>query len=299
MKSRFRKETLGRSIVTFWGIFIIALTLAITYFLFYKGINTFTQHGHNLMEFLFGAVWDPNVKPGQNGGLTGSAVFIAGSVTVSLLALLIATPFSIASALFITEISPELGKKLLQPALEIFVGIPSVVYGWVGVTVLCPLIADVFHLVFGGESVLAAGIVLALMIFPTITSVSADAMRGVSRDFKEASYALGSTRWQMIRHVALPSCLPGILTGVVLGLARAFGEALAVSMVIGGRLAFPRNILSQTSTLTTQIASAMGSAVNGTEWIDSLWSMALLLFIISFLFIVIIRIIGRKQKGAK
>ena len=296
MKSYFLKENLGRMIVTFFGIFIIIITLAITFFLFGKGMATFTNHNHNIFQFLFGSDWEPSSQYGQKSGTIGSAIFIVGSITISSLALLIATPFSVATSIFIAEISTKFGKKVLQPVIEIFVGIPSVVYGWVGVTVLCPFIATTFHLPFGGESVLAGAIVLSVMIFPTIASVSTDAIRAVPHDYKEASYALGSTRWQMISRIVIPSALPGILTGVVLGLSRAFGEALAVSMVIGGRIAFPKNIFSQTSTLTTQIASGMGATVDGTEWIDSLWSMALLLFIISFLFILIIRIIGRKGK---
>jgi phosphate transport system permease protein len=173
-----------------------------------------------------------------------------------------------------------------------------VVYGWVGLTVLVPFIADIFKLPYG-FSVLAGGIVLAVMIFPTITSVSTDAIRNVPPEYREASYALGSTRWQMIWRVILPSAVPGILTGVVLGLARAFGEALAVAMVIGRMDRFPQGILSATNNLTSKITADMGNTTSGTEWNDALWSMALLLFVISFLFIVLIRIIGRKGAATK
>jgi phosphate transport system permease protein len=296
LKNKFLREQLGKIVVSFFGILIIAITLAITFFLFYQGSATFTVHKNNLLTFLFGSLWDPGIELNQNNHQVGSLVFIVGSLAVSLLALLLATPLALAVALFTTEISPKFGKRIIQPAIEIFVGIPSVVYGWVGVMVLCPFIANVFGLVFGGESLLAAGIVLALMIFPTIASVSTDALRSVPRKYKEASYALGSTRSQMMGRVNLPAAFPGILTGIILGLARAFGEALAVSMVLGGRLGFLNGLLSQTATLTTQIASAMGTAVNGTEWTDSIWSMALLLFIISFILILAIRIVTRKKK---
>jgi phosphate ABC transporter, permease protein PstC len=299
LKNKFFKEQLGRIIVSFFGIFIIVITLAITFFLFYQGSATFTVHKNNLVTFLFGSYWDPSILANQNNHQIGSAIFIIGSLSVSLLALLFATPLALAVALFTTEISPKLGKRFIQPAVEIFVGIPSVVYGWVGIMVLCPFIANVFGLVFGGQSILAAAIVLTLMIFPTIASVSTDALRNVPRKYKEASYALGATRAQMMWKVNIPAAFPGILTGIILGLARAFGEALAVSMVLGSRLSFPNGLLSQTATLTTQIAMAMGIAVNGTELTDSVWSMALLLFVISFLLILAIRVVTKKKKEDK
>ena len=272
------------------GIFIIILTLAIGAFLFYKGVATFTVHRHTVWEFLFSSNWAP-AEQGE-GGSVGAAYFIVGSIFISTFALLISTPFSIATALFMTEISPTLGKKLLQPAVEIFTGIPSVVYGWVGLTVLVPWIAKVFALPYG-YSVLAGSLVLALMIFPTITSVSADAIRNVPIEYTEASYGLGSTRWQLIRKVIFPAALPGILTGVVLGLARAFGEALAVAMVIGKTQAFPQGLLSPATNLTAAITSDMGNTTNGSEWNDALWTMALLLLLISFFFIILIRLAGK------
>lgn len=289
-KQKVKSEYLGRTIVTIFGIFIILLTLAITGFLVYKGSLTFIVDKHSITEFLFSSKYKP-ADTGM-GGAVGAAIFIVGSLIISLLALLIATPFSIAAAIFMTEISPKLGKRLLQPAIEIFVGIPSVVYGFVGLTVLVPLIATVFNLPFG-FSILAGALVLSVMIFPTITSVAVDAIRSVPAEFKEASYGLGSTRWQLIYKVILPAAIPGVLTGVVLGLARAFGEALAVAMVIGKTPAFASSLLSPTTNLTAEITLDMGNTANGSEWNDSLWSMALLLLVISFIFIVLIRLVGR------
>ncbi|WP_330601186.1 phosphate ABC transporter permease subunit PstC [Caproicibacter fermentans] len=206
---------------------------------------------------------------------------------------MIATPFSLAAAIFMAVISPRVSNRLLQPAVEIFVGIPSVVYGWVGLTVLVPLIQKIFNLQYG-YSVLAGGIVLAVMIFPTITSVSADSIRNIPLQYQEAAYGLGSTRWQVIRRVLIPAARPGILTGVILGLARAFGEALAVAMVIGKMKAFPTGILSPTNNLTAAIASDMGGAADGGEYNIALWTMALLLLVISFAFILIVRKISSK-----
>ncbi len=296
-KSMFQKEYLGRTIVTIAGLFIIVLTISIGAFLFYRGTATFTANHHSVAEFLFSPLWEPAQQ--GSGGKVGAAIFIFGSILISLFALVLATPFSIAAAIFMTEISPRLGKRVLQPAVEIFVGIPSVVYGWVGLTVLVPFIAKVFDLPYG-YSVLAGSIVLAVMIFPTITSVSVDAIRSVPIEYKEASYGLGSTRWQLIHHIVVPAALPGILTGVVLGLARAFGEALAVAMVIGKMQAFPENLLlSPTTNLTAEITADMGNTTLGSEVNNALWSMALLLLLISFCFILIIRIIGKMGANEK
>jgi phosphate transport system permease protein len=174
----------------------------------------------------------------------------------------------------------------------------SVVYGWVGLTILVPFLAKIFDLAYG-YSVLAGSIVLAVMIFPTITSVSADAIRSVPPDYREAAYGIGSTRWQMIYKVVVPAAMPGILTGIVLGLARAFGEALAVAMVIGKMQAFPTSLLSATTNLTSEITADMGNTTEGSEWNNALWSMALLLLLISFLFILLIRFIGRREADKK
>jgi phosphate transport system permease protein len=287
-----KKEYLGRFFVTACGLFIILLTMSIGAFLLYKGMGTFTIYHHTLTEFLFSSNWNP-ADDFTGGGQVGAAIFIFGSIIICFLALLIATPFSLAAAIFMAEISPKISTKILQPAVEIFVGIPSVVYGWVGLTILIPFIENVFHLQVG-FSVLAGSIVLAVMIFPSITSVSADSLKNVPGEYREAAYGLGSTRWQVICKVILPAARPGILTGIILGLARAFGEALAVAMVIGKMKAFPKNILSPTNNLTSAIASDMGGATEGGEYNIALWTMALLLLVISFTFILVVRKVSSK-----
>ena len=143
---------------------------------------------------------------------------------------------------------------------------------------------------------LAASIVLAVMIFPTITTVAADAIRSIPQDYRQAAYGLGSTRWQVISRVVVPAATPGIFTGIILGLARAFGEALAVAMVIGKTRAFPASLLSPTNNLTAAIAADMGNSANGGEQNLALWTMALLLFLMSMLFIFLIHATSRKGK---
>lgn len=294
--SNNKKGMIGKSIVTICGLFVIFITLAIGAFLFYKGSGTFSKYGHSISEFLFSPNWSPK-DDFTGGGHVGAAVYIMGSITTCALAILLAVPFSLSAAIFITEIAPKFGSKIIQPAVEIFVGIPSVVYGWIGLTILVPFIQKVFKLPIG-FSVLAAGIVLAIMIFPSITTVSADAIKGVPDKYKQAAYGLGSTRWQTIYKVILPSAKTGVFTGIILGLARAFGEALAVAMVIGKMRGFPKNIFSPTINLTSAIASDMGGAAEGGEYNIALWTMALLLFLISLFFIILVHSISsRKEKN--
>ncbi len=292
----FTKETFWRGLVTGCGLFIILLTLAIGAFLVVNGAGTFTKYHHSIFEFLFSSEWAPVDSATEGGGKVGAAIYIVGSLLTCGLALIFVLPFSLAVAIFITEISPKAGKSAFQPAIEIYAGVPSVVYGWIGLTVLVPFIRDTFHARMGGYSVLAASIVLAVMIFPTITTVAADAIRSVSNDYRDAGYCLGSTRWQVISRVVLPAATPGIITGVVLGLARAFGEALAVAMVIGKTRAFPASLLSPTNNLTAAIASDMGNTAYGGEYNLALWTMALLLFLISMLFIFVIHLISGGAK---
>ena len=271
-RGMFTKEYLWRTIVTLCGLFVIVLTLGIGGFLVYKGSGTFLKFNHSICG----------------------------------LALFIATPFALGSAIFMTEISPKFGEKFYRPVIQIFAGIPSVVYGWVGLTVLVPFIRDMFHRQVG-HSILAAGIVLAIMIFPTITSVSADAIRSVPKDYRMGAYGMGSTRWQTIYKIVLPASASGIFSGIILGLARAFGEALAVAMVIGQTTALPDSIFSTTKSLTTEITAQMGNAMEGGETKTALWTLALLLFLISLLFIFLIHFLsakqseesGNKKKGAK
>ena len=292
----FKRETGGRTLVTVCGLFLIVLTLVIGVFLIVRGSGTFIQFHHSLTEFLFSTDFNPTDTEGVSGGTVGSAIFLLGTLETCGLALLIAVPFSIASAIFITEISPESGEKIFQPAIEIFVGIPSVVYGWLGMTTLIPFIRTAFNAPDSGYSVLAAGIVLSIMIFPTITTVSADAIRSVPQSYRAASYGLGSTRWQMIWHVVLPAALPGMLTGVILGLTRAFGEALAVSMVLGNAGKAATGILSSTASLRTKIAAQMGDTAAGGEYNMALWTMGLVLFIMSIISILLIHLISYRSK---
>ncbi|ACO84688.1 phosphate ABC transporter permease subunit PstC [Clostridium botulinum] len=284
-----RNEYIGRGLSTICGVLIVFLTLSIIFFVALKGITVFSK-GVSLKEFLFSTNWSPDNDVPRFGALN----FIAGSTFVSIGAVILSAPVSIALAIFINYISPKLGDKVLKPALELFVGIPSVVYGWLGISILLPIIKRIYG--GTGFSILAGIIVLSIMILPTIASISVDAIKVVPKSYLQASYGLGATRWQTISNVIVPSAKDGILTGIILGLARAFGEALAVQMVIGNSIQFPNKLLNPASTLTSVITMDMANTIGGTVWNDALWALALLLLIISFLFIIAIRIISRRRE---
>jgi len=285
----FLTEYLGRTLVTLCGLLMIGITISIIGFIMSKGIQSFTQSHISLSDMLFSKNWNPSDATNPT---YGSLIFIVGSILVSVGAVIIAAPIAISLAVFMNYISPKFGEKILIPVLEILVGIPSVVYGLLGATILVPLIRNTFGRV--GFSLIAGIIVLSVMILPTIASIASDAVRAVPKDYLEASYGLGSTRWQAIKLAIVPAAKANILTAIVLGLARAFGEALAVQMVIGNTIKFPNGIFDPTVTLTGILAMDMSNTINGTAWNNALWTLAMILLFISFFFILIIRLIGRK-----
>ena len=290
-------------------IFIVALLLA---FIAWQGIQLFVKDGVPVAQ-IFSPTWQPdNTSPNVNFGLLP---FIAGTVYVTVVALVISTPVSVGLALFLSEVAPKWARAIVQPALEIFVGIPSVVWGWLGITILVPFLSGTFSgdISLGlpivgtlitvpgfltGFSWLAGSLVLSIMIVPTITSVSYDAFRAVPQELRTGSLALGTTRWQTIRHVLIPSALTGVLTAVVLGMTRAAGEALAVQMVIGNSPSMPAAITQPVTTLTSQITLDMGNTVFGEPWQDALWTMSLVLLVISITSVVLVRLINERRMGA-
>ncbi|MDS0524962.1 phosphate ABC transporter permease subunit PstC [Clostridium sp. SHJSY1] len=289
-KERLLNEYLGKTFASICGLLIIVITISIIVFIAQKGLQLFIKGNFSITQFLFSDKWKPGGSPASYGALA----FILGSTLVSIGAVMISAPVAISLGIFVNVISKKLGNKVIKPSLEILVGIPSVVYGWVGVSVLVPFIKE--HGGGIGYSLLAGILVLALMILPTIATLSIDAIKSVPGEHIEASYGLGATRWQTIKNVIIPGSKSGILTGVVLGIARAFGEALAVQMVIGNTVKLTADLMSPSATLTSIITMDMANTASGTAWNDALWSLALILLIISFLFILIVRRIEKRSE---
>jgi phosphate transport system permease protein len=286
---------------------MIAIVVLLLLFISWQGIQLFVKDGYSLGTIL-SPTWDPLADTPAFGLLP----FIAGTLVVTAGALLISTPLSVGLAAFLSEVAPNWARSIVQPALEIFVGIPSVVWGWLGLTTLVPFLSDTFSgplvvslpvvgKVFSmpgfltGFSWLAGSLVLSVMILPTITSVSYDSFRAVPQELRTGSLALGTTRWQTIRHILVPAALPGILTAVVLGMTRAAGEALAVQMVIGNSPTLPAAITQPVTTLTSQITLDMGNTVFGEPWQDALWTMSLVLLVLSVGSVVLVRLINKRR----
>ncbi|MBW4080534.1 phosphate ABC transporter permease subunit PstC [Paenibacillus sp. S150] len=284
------EDFIGRAYMSFCVLLLIVIIISMVYFVASKGISTFISGDVKVSDFLFGTKWSPEADSPSYGAFP----FIAGSFLVTLLAALIASPLSLCAALFMTEIVPGWGKKLLQPVIELLSGIPSVVYGFVGLSVIVPFLRNTFP--GQGIGVAAGALVLSVMILPTITSVAADALASLPQSQKESSFALGATRWQTIARVILPTTFPAIMTGVVLGMARAFGEALAVQMVIGNAPFVPRSLFESASTLTSVITLSMGNTTMGSPQNNALWSMALVLMLMTFVFVLLVRMLEGRNK---
>lgn len=292
-KKGTKGELRGRLLVTSCALILIIATIAITAFLTIKGLQSFIVDEINPLEFLTSKNWNPTNSDNPE---YGAFPFIFGSLAVTLLAALVASPLGIGGAIFMTEIAPVWGKRVLQPVIELLVGIPSVVYGFIGLTVLVPIIRNVFEGSATGFSLLTGTVVLSVMILPTITTIATEAMGALPNSLREGSYALGATRWQTTWRVLIPAALPALLTAIVLGMARAFGEALAVQMVIGNVRDLPTSLLDPAATLTTIITLNMGHTTYGSVENNTLWSMGLILLIISFMFILIIRYLSSRRK---
>ncbi len=241
--SRYFADRTSKYIVLICASVSIVILLAIAIFIVKEGLPAFREVG--LFNFLFGTEW----RPGRDE--FGILPMIIGSVVVTLGAMILAVPLGIGCAILLAEVAPPRIRALLRPAVELLVGIPSVVYGLVGMILLVPMVRQIGG---SGYSIAAASIVLMAMVLPTIISISEDSIRAVPRGHKEAALALGATRWQTIWHVLLPAARPGIVAGVILGMGRAIGETMAMIMVIGNAVIIPTSPLDPARTLTGNIA---------------------------------------------
>lgn len=259
---------------------------AIVVFIGQQGLMTFTEVSP--FEFFFSSKWDPTE------GNYGAFSFIFGSIAVTLLAVALGAPLGLAGAIFMAKVAPPWLREIMRPATDLYTAVPSVVYGFIGLTILVPFIREYFH-VSTGFGLFAAGLILAVMILPTIISISEDALRAVPKSLEEASLALGATRWQTIWNVVLPAALPGVLTAIILAMARAIGETMAVQMVIGNTPQLAKSLFAPTSTLPSEIVVEMGNTPFGSAWGNSLFLMALVLLLLSLAMIIVIRRIGERK----
>ncbi|GIO88435.1 phosphate transport system permease protein [Paenibacillus faecis] len=288
IKQHIMEEWTGKVFTSLCIVLLVVTIFSLVYFVATKGFSSFIKDGISIGEIFGGTQWKPEGEPPFYGALP----FIIGSFSTSIMAAIIAAPLSICAALFMVEIMPKIGRKYLQPAIELLAGIPSVVYGFVGLSVIVPFYRDIFP--GQGLGIAAGATVLSIMILPTMTSIATDALAALPPGLKEGSYALGATRWQTLARIVIPTTLPSLMTGVVLGMARAFGEALAVQMVIGNAPHIPRSLFESASTLTSAITLSMGNTVMGSPQNNVLWTLALILMLMTFVFVFIVRWLERR-----
>lgn len=271
------------------GIFAIGFVLLISIYLVISGLPAIREVG--LADFLFGTEWASNHKTDPKFGILP---FILTSVYGTAGAIIIGVPIGFLTAVFLAKVAPPKLAAVVRPAVDLLAGIPSVVYGLVGMIVLVPAIRVAFHLP-AGDSLLAAIIVLAVMILPSIVSVSETALRAVPREYEEASLALGATKLETYFRVSAPAARSGIAAAVVLGVGRAIGEAMAILMVAGNAANMP-SLLSSVKFLTTAIASEMSYASVGSLQRNALYSIGLVLFLFIMAINVLLNLLLKRDK---
>ncbi|WP_283705496.1 phosphate ABC transporter permease subunit PstC [Clostridium perfringens] len=287
-KSKYFIESLTEKIFLISASVAVISLLLIIGFVFYKGLRPFIIEGYSFWDFMFGTQWIPSANK------YGILPMIVASLGATIGALLIGVPVGILTSIFIAEIAPKKIAKIMSGAVELLAGIPSVLYGVFGLAIIVPTIQEVFNLP-KGQSLLAVIIVLAIMMLPTVITVSETAIRAVPNAYKEGSLALGASKTETIFKVIVPAAKSGIMTGVVLGIGRAIGETMAVILVAGNTPVIPSSIMDSVRPLTTNIALEMGYAF-GTHQ-EMLFATGVVLFT----FILILNLVLSKlsNKGGK
>jgi phosphate ABC transporter permease protein PstC len=280
-----RREKIIALVLLVTALSAISGLALITAFIFKEGLPIMMKVG--LGKFIFSSEWYPTE------GDFGIFPMIVGSLAVTAGAMVIGVVFGLGCAVLLTQFAPPRLVSIIKPSIELLAGIPSVVYGFMGVVILVPLIRD--YLGGPGLSVLAASVVLGIMVLPTITSISVDALQAVPRSYREGSIALGATVWQTTHRVVLRAARSGIVAAVILGMGRAVGETMAVIMVAGNTLDVPQSLLDPVRTLTSNIALEMGYAAGDHR--KALFATGVVLFVIIMMLNTIAMAVSRQRKG--
>ncbi|MDY0188064.1 MAG: phosphate ABC transporter permease subunit PstC [Syntrophus sp. (in: bacteria)] len=287
--TRHGKEKLIK--LFFLGIATVSILILglIVVFLFREGVPIFREV--SIHNFLFGKEWYPTYDPPEYGIWP----LIVGSLVVTVLSSLIAVPLGVLSAIFIAEIAPVAIRDFLKSAIELLAGLPSVVLGFFGMVVLAPWMQEALDLPTG-LNIVNASFMLAIMAIPTISSISEDALYAVGKEFKEASYALGATRYETITRVIVPTALSGISAAVILGMARAIGETMVVLMVAGGAAAMPEGLFDPVRPMPASIAAEMGEAPFRSGHYHALFATGIVLFFLTLFFNLIADYVSNRFK---
>ena len=270
------KDKIMKYVLT--GIACVAVLVIFLIIVFIAGNSVDAISSVGILDFIFGSEWDPEE------GIYGAFPVILGTILVTIGAMAIAIPLGVGCALYISEIAPSKYRSILKPVCEIFAGIPSVVYGFFGLVVLVPFLRETFDVTYG-LSWLAASLLLGIMAMPTIISISEDALHAVPQSYREASLAMGASRWETTMKVVFPAAISGVSAAIILGIGRAIGETMAVMMVTGNVALVPDplwNIFSLITTITGTMASEMPEVVVGSTHYSALFLLALILLVIVF-----------------
>ena len=295
-------DRLFRGSSRFAAFVLVALLIAIGVLLFANSRLTWQTFG---LSFITGLTWDPVAS------VYGAMAFIVGTILASLIAIAIAAPIGIMTSLYLSELAPRRTATPLTFMIELLAAIPSVVIGLWGVFVLAPFLRVTVEAwivsVFGwipflggptyGIGLFSAGVILAIMILPTIVTISREVIQAVPGSQREAMFALGATRWEVIRRAVVPFARSGIIGAVILGLGRALGETMAVTMVIGNKDAIPSTLFDQTQTIASKIATSFNEAAVGLQT-STLIALGLILLVITIAINVVARVfVGRAQNA--
>lgn len=259
------------------GISGIVFVLAIFAFIAREGLP-FILETMNPVEFFTSTKWRPTSETNPTYGILA---LVAGTASVTGLAMLVAVPFSLGAAIYIAEFARGRTREILKVLVEMLAAIPSVVWGFIGLSIMNPLIIDVFNVPVG-LNVLNAGIILGLMAAPIMTTIAEDALKAVPEGYREAAEAMGATRWQVVRRVALPAAKNGLMAAVLLGVGRGFGETMAVLMASGHSINLPTSPFDSVRALTATIAAELGETAVGSEHYRVLFTLGILLFVVTF-----------------
>ncbi len=287
-KSFVHADTVFKGVVGFFAVLVIVLLVWLGLQLYASSRMAFAELG--FWDFIKGTTWDPV------SGVFGALPFIYGTLVTSFLSLLIATPLGIGTAIFLAELSPKWVRRMLQPLVELLAGIPSVIYGLWGIFILSPLMATTvepflmdnfgFLPIFKGYPLgigfLTASIILAIMIVPFIISVSTEVLSTVPVPLKEGMYALGATRWEVLKKIALPFAKSGIFGSIILALARALGETMAVTMVIGNTPQISKSLFDPGYSMAAVIANEFTEATTS-SYLSALIAIAFILLLITLI----------------
>jgi phosphate transport system permease protein len=259
------------------GISAIIFVFGIFFFVFREGAG-FLFNALDWREFFLSPEWYPTSVSNKRYGILA---LIAGTVSVTVLAMAIAVPFGLGAAIFVSEFCGPRLKEGFKIVIELLAAIPSVVWGFIGLTVMNRVLIALFHAPIG-LTLLNGGIILALMSVPIIVSIGEDSLKAVPDSFREAAIAMGATRWQLVYRVLLPAAKNGLLAAVLLGVGRAVGETMAVLMATGHAVKIPTSLLDSVRTLTATVAAELGESPVGSEHYQVLFVIGILLFVITF-----------------